>query len=64
MSIPPAPCAEHGFHPGQCTISFGVMADPEPFMMAYVRRLDDAGFTIHIHASPKPGWTSRFSTAN
>ena len=42
--------AEHGFYPAQCTISFGVMADPEPFMMAYARRLDDAGFTIHIHA--------------
>jgi len=42
--------AEHGFHPAQCTISFGVMADAEPFMMQYVRRLDEAGFTIHIHA--------------
>jgi hypothetical protein len=42
--------AEHGFHPGQCTISYGVMADPEAFMNAYVRRLDAAGFTIHIHA--------------
>lgn len=42
--------AEHGFHPGQCTISFGVMADPEAVMNAYVRRLDEAGFTVHIHA--------------
>jgi predicted amidohydrolase YtcJ len=42
--------AEHGFHPGQCTISSGVMADPEAFMNAYARRLDEAGFTIHIHA--------------
>ena len=42
--------AEHGFYPSQCTISFGVMADPESFMMQYVRRLDEAGFTIHIHA--------------
>lgn len=42
--------AEHGFHPSQCTISYGVMADPEPFMNAYVRRLDQAGFTVHIHA--------------
>ncbi|MEJ8569122.1 amidohydrolase [Elongatibacter sediminis] len=42
--------AEHGFHPGQCAISYGVMADPEPFINAYVRRLDEAGFTIHIHA--------------
>jgi len=42
--------AENGFHPSQCNISFGVMADPEPFIMEYVRRLDAAGFTIHIHA--------------
>lgn len=42
--------AEHGFHPGQCTISYGVMADAEDFMQAYVRRLHEAGFTIHIHA--------------
>jgi len=42
--------AEHGFHPGQCTISYGVMADSEEFMSAYVRRLHEAGFTIHIHA--------------
>ncbi|MDT8322297.1 MAG: amidohydrolase family protein [Xanthomonadales bacterium] len=41
--------AEHGFHPGQCTISYGVMADAEPFMDQYVQRLDEAGFTIHIH---------------
>ncbi len=42
--------AENGFHPSQCIISYGVMADPEPFIMEYVRRLDAAGFTIHIHA--------------
>jgi len=42
--------AEHGFHPGQCTISYGVMADSADFMAEYVRRLDAAGFTIHIHA--------------
>mgnify|MGYP003396944577 CR=1 FL=1 len=42
--------AEHGFHPGQCTISFGVLADAEDFMQVYVRRLHDAGFTVHIHA--------------
>jgi predicted amidohydrolase YtcJ len=42
--------AEHGFHPGQCTISYGVLADSEDFMMEYVKLLDAAGFTIHIHA--------------
>jgi predicted amidohydrolase YtcJ len=42
--------AEHGFYPAQCTISFGVLADPEDFMMEYVKQVDAAGFTIHIHA--------------
>jgi len=42
--------SEHGFHPGQCAISHGVMADAADFMKAYARRLHDAGFTIHIHA--------------
>jgi hypothetical protein len=41
--------SEHGFHPGQCTLSYGVMADAESFMKDYVRQLDAAGFTIHIH---------------
>lgn len=41
--------AEHGFHPRQCVISRGVLRDPEPFIHDYVKRLDDAGFTIHIH---------------
>ena len=42
--------AEHGFHPGQCTISFGVLADSAEFMNEYVKELDAAGYTIHIHA--------------
>jgi predicted amidohydrolase YtcJ len=42
--------AEHGFHPAQCTISTGVYADQLPFVMGYVQRLDEAGFTIHVHA--------------
>lgn len=42
--------AEHGFHPSQCVISYGVLRDSESFMASYVRRLDEAGFTIHIHA--------------
>ena len=42
--------AEHGFHPAQCTLSEGVYADQKPFVMDYVQRLDEAGFTIHIHA--------------
>ncbi len=42
--------AEHGFHPSQCVISYGVMRDTEPFIDSYVRALDADGFTIHIHA--------------
>jgi len=42
--------AEHGFHPGQCTISFGVLADSQEFMKEYVKELDAAGYTVHIHA--------------
>lgn len=41
--------AEHGFHPRQCVISRGVLRDPEPFIHDYASRLDDAGFTVHIH---------------
>ena len=41
---------EHGFHPAQCNISTGVYADQQPFVMDYVQRLDEAGFTIHVHA--------------
>jgi len=41
--------AEHGFYPSQCEISFGVLRNTESFIERYVRRLDDAGFTIHIH---------------
>lgn len=41
--------SEHGFHPAQCSVSYGVLADAEDFMMDYVRQLDAAGFTIHIH---------------
>jgi predicted amidohydrolase YtcJ len=41
--------SKNGFHPAQCTISTGVLRDTEPFIDAYVRRLNDAGFTAHIH---------------
>jgi predicted amidohydrolase YtcJ len=40
---------QHGFHPDQCRISRGVFRDPEPFVRNYVARLNEAGFTIHIH---------------
>jgi len=42
--------ARNGFHPAQCVISRGVLRDQEPFVQEYVRRLNAAGFTIHIHA--------------
>ncbi len=41
--------AENGFHPAQCVISRGVLRDQEPFVNEYVRRLNEAGFTVHIH---------------
>jgi predicted amidohydrolase YtcJ len=41
--------ARNGFHPAQCVISQGVLRDKEPFVHEYVRRLNEAGFTIHIH---------------
>ncbi len=40
----------HGFHPRQCRISRGVMRDSEAFIHDYVARVDEAGFTIHLHA--------------
>ena len=41
--------ARNAFHPAQCVISRGVLRDQEPFVNEYVRRLNEAGFTIHIH---------------
>ncbi len=41
---------EHGFHPGQCIISRGVLEDDEKFVLDYTRALDAAGFTVHSHA--------------
>ncbi|MCZ6852928.1 MAG: amidohydrolase family protein, partial [Gammaproteobacteria bacterium] len=42
--------SEHGFHPGQCTISRGVLEDDEKFVLDYTKALDAAGFTVHSHA--------------
>ena len=41
--------ARNAFHPAQCVISRGVLRDQEPFVNEYVSRLNEAGFTIHIH---------------
>ncbi|MGI9264408.1 MAG: amidohydrolase [Gammaproteobacteria bacterium] len=41
---------QHGYHPRQCRISNGVFRDTEAFIHEYVSRLNDADFTIHLHA--------------
>ena len=38
------------FHPRQCNISYGVLEDSVEFASEFARRLNDAEFTIHIHA--------------
>ncbi|MEM9058687.1 MAG: amidohydrolase family protein, partial [Pseudomonadota bacterium] len=40
----------HGFHPGQCRISRGVLEHPQTFVESYVTALDAEGFTVHAHA--------------
>ncbi|MGB5346132.1 MAG: amidohydrolase family protein [Woeseia sp.] len=42
--------ASHGFYAAQCNVSRGVLEHPESFIEAYVRALDNAGYTIHAHA--------------
>ena len=37
----------HGYHPGQCRISRGVLEHPASFIKEYMRALDEAGFNIH-----------------
>ena len=41
--------SKNGFYPAQCTLSTGVLRDPESFIDAYVKRLNEADFTAHIH---------------
>ncbi|MFM9587435.1 hypothetical protein ACKI11_48035, partial [Streptomyces caniscabiei] len=40
---------EHGYHPGQCTISSGQMQHDRDVTMEFVKRFHTAGFTLHIH---------------
>jgi predicted amidohydrolase YtcJ len=41
--------AEHGFHPGQCAISYGQLQHDRAVTMEFVKRFHLAGFTLHIH---------------
>ena len=39
----------HGFHPGQCQISNGVLQHEREIELEYVKRMHLAGFNLHIH---------------
>ena len=39
----------HGFHPGQCQISTGVLQHEREIELEYVKRMHLAGFNVHIH---------------
>lgn len=41
--------AAHGFHPGQCRISNGILQHPREVQLEYVRRMHLKGFNLHIH---------------
>ena len=40
----------YGYHPGQCTISYGVPELPPAIFNEYIKRAHLAGYTIHIHS--------------
>lgn len=40
----------HGFHPGQCQVSNGVMYRTRQETLEFVREADRAGFAVHLHA--------------
>lgn len=40
----------NGFHPGQCTISSGVLEHDPAVLLEYIMRMHREGFTIHAHA--------------
>jgi predicted amidohydrolase YtcJ len=42
--------SQHGYHPGQCQQSRGVMYAPAEITMAFTRAADAAGFAVHYHA--------------
>ncbi|MDP9160592.1 MAG: amidohydrolase family protein [Acidobacteriota bacterium] len=40
----------YGYHPAQCTISYGVPELPPAIFNEYIKRAHLAGYTIHIHS--------------
>jgi predicted amidohydrolase YtcJ len=40
----------YGYHPGQCTISYGVPEHAPAIFNEYIKRAHLAGYTIHIHS--------------
>jgi predicted amidohydrolase YtcJ len=40
---------QHGYHPGQCTISDGKLQHERSVILEYARRMHLAGYTLHIH---------------
>jgi predicted amidohydrolase YtcJ len=40
---------EHGYHPGQCTISDGRLQHERSVILEYAKRMHLAGYTLHIH---------------
>jgi predicted amidohydrolase YtcJ len=40
----------NGYHPGQCTISSGVLEHDPAVLQEYIMRMHREGFTIHAHA--------------
>jgi len=40
----------YGYHPGQCTISYGIPEHAPAIFNEYVKRAHLAGYTVHIHS--------------
>jgi predicted amidohydrolase YtcJ len=40
---------QHGYHPGQCTISDGRLEHERSVILEYARRMHLAGYSLHIH---------------
>jgi predicted amidohydrolase YtcJ len=40
----------YGYHPGQCTISYGIPEHAPAIFNEYIKRAHLAGYTIHIHS--------------
>jgi predicted amidohydrolase YtcJ len=41
----------HGYHPGQCAISYGIPTHAPALFREYVKRSHLAGYTLHIHTN-------------